>query len=503
MKQDEFKVRYLVKILSSIVIAALNMIIQLLLPRAFSVEEYGYYTYNLNIFTSVVTMAVLAAPNALVSKFSKRNDEIGLVLFYLKFFICVAALLNMAVFALQATGYLSSVFKGQDFLVVLLGLECAALLRIQTDCVSMFDAMAISRFPAVMQVLLKAALSALAVGGYFAGRLDLIFFYATQAVIVFIVTAYMLFAILKEQRRRYPKRADHGSLCYIHEYYDFCRPLVLSNIVSQLVVIFMNWVLMEWGGAPGQAMFGAAWQLNTLVSYVFAPYAELSKREFAVISNDLEAVRHRYMQSLRIMMWLTSYFAVFIAFLSDWMLPVVYGAKYAKATAVTAIIMFYTVYQAWGQVAGSFLLALEKTKISAALGIFGQLVTLALVFLFQVPNLFWPNGLGEVGIALTYLVSNLISVAFSLFINARILRISFWGSLSIQIPPLLLCSVSAFLLKNGINRLVAGDVAWVSLAKTMAAGIAYTLFIGFALWHRPQLAGLGKESLRAVFRHKR
>ena len=50
MKQDEFRYRYIVKVGSSIAIALLNMIIQFILPRALSVEEYGYYTYNLNVF---------------------------------------------------------------------------------------------------------------------------------------------------------------------------------------------------------------------------------------------------------------------------------------------------------------------------------------------------------------------------------------------------------------------------------------------------------------------
>ena len=68
MKQDEFKSRYIIKLISSVLIALLNIIIQMLLPRVFTVEEYGYYTYNLNVFTSVVGIATLSAPNALVSK---------------------------------------------------------------------------------------------------------------------------------------------------------------------------------------------------------------------------------------------------------------------------------------------------------------------------------------------------------------------------------------------------------------------------------------------------
>lgn len=60
----------------------------------------------------------------------------------------------------------------------------------------------------------------------------------------------------------------------------------MALVISQITVIIMNWALMKWSGATEQAIFEAAWQLNMLVGYVFSPYAELSKREFAVLYND-------------------------------------------------------------------------------------------------------------------------------------------------------------------------------------------------------------------------
>ena len=39
MKRDEFKERYVIKLASSVLLVILNAFIQLILPRAFSVEE--------------------------------------------------------------------------------------------------------------------------------------------------------------------------------------------------------------------------------------------------------------------------------------------------------------------------------------------------------------------------------------------------------------------------------------------------------------------------------
>ena len=235
-----------------------------------------------------------------------------------------------------------------------------------------------------------------------------------------------------------------------------------------------------------------------MVSYVFSPYAELSKREFAVIYDDIEAMKYRYIQSLKLMIWLTSYFAIFIGFVSEWILPIVYGNKYAGATYVTILIMFYTIYQAWGQISGAFLLATERTKISAIIGVAGQLITLALVFVFQIPNFIWPKGLGSIGIAITYLISNIINVSFSLYINSRILKVKFSRCFFIQVLPLTLCSVTIIILRYGINVIWAGNSAVTLIGKILVVGIVYTIIVGGVVWIKPQLLGTTKEKMRAL-----
>ena len=110
MKTDDFGNRYVIKLVSSIAIAVCNMAIQMVLPRALSLDEYGFYSYNLNVFTSIVVMANLSASNAMVSKFSKRNQEIGLIYFYLKFYAIVSIVLCVGVSLLYSTNFIKNTF---------------------------------------------------------------------------------------------------------------------------------------------------------------------------------------------------------------------------------------------------------------------------------------------------------------------------------------------------------------------------------------------------------
>lgn len=493
MQQDNFQNRYFIKVGSSVLIAIFNMVIQLLLPRALSVEEYGYYTYNLSVFTSIVIMANLSTSSALVSKFSKRNDEIGIVYFYLKIFFLLAFILNLLVIVLFPIQLLQSTFVGQTIGIVLLGMETAILNKLFTDCISIFDASAISRFPAVMQIVAKVILSFLMFSSYMFGKFSLLAFYIIQVCVTGVIVSVMLVIVIKDQKRRYPMQKDFGIRHYVGEYYHFCKPLIFATLISQLVVIVMNWLLMNGAGAKEQAMFGAAWQLNTLVGYVFSPYAELLKREFAIIHDRVQELRRIYEKSLKLMIWITSYFSMFIGFCSGWILPIIYGKKYMDAAMVTLLVMLYTVYQGWGQVNGSFMMATERTRMNAALSIINQILMMIAAFVFQVPNALFPSGLGALGIAFAYLVPVCLSVLLSTSCIAHVLDLSKAKTWRIHVLPLSLCAALAMTLYFVINALWLENTMVVNVIKILVSGVIYTTIVGAIVFIKPEYIGVSKK----------
>lgn len=498
MQEESFRSRYFIKILSSIMIAVLNIVIQMLLPRALSVEEFGYYSYNLNIFTSVVSLANLSTSNALVAKFAKRNDEIGLIYFYLKFYLIEIIFLSISLTVLYPTDFAKNSFAGQTISMVILGLETSAVTKFLTDVISIYDSMAIAKISALFQIILKVIICIFTAILYFLGKFDLAIFYCGQVVFTFFIALMLLRIILKYQRKRYPVVKSESFKIYFKEYLIFCRPLIISSIVSQIIIILMNWCLMRFSGATEQAMFGAAWQLNSLLTFIFAPYAELSKREYSIISNNNNELKVFYESSLRRMFWLTAYFACFIGFCSDWILRIVYGDKYIGANIVTLFIMIYTIYQAWGQMAGAFMLATEKTRMNAILGIIGQIITIILVFIFQIPNIIWPAGLGAIGIALVYVWGNIINVCISVGVTARTLGMNVIKTLFIQIPPMVLCSIMAFILNIIMNNLFIENTMLFSLLKLFIAGVIYTIIIVLTIWMHQSFISMNKGQLKKL-----
>ena len=90
--EDSLGKRYLIKLISTLLITLINSAVQFVLPRALSVNEYAEYTYNLNIFTSILSIAILSTDGAFASKISKRLAEGSLVKFYGKILLSVVAL---------------------------------------------------------------------------------------------------------------------------------------------------------------------------------------------------------------------------------------------------------------------------------------------------------------------------------------------------------------------------------------------------------------------------
>ncbi len=495
MKRDSFAGRYVIKLGSSIAIALCNIVIQFLLPRAISVEEYGFYSYNLNVFTSVVVIANLSMSSALVAKYSKRVEDIGYVYFYLKFFGIVTLILSIGILALYSFDVMRDSFGGQAVVTVFLGLEASVLMKFMADVISLYDSAAISRFPSVLQIVQRLCLCIFVVVSYLIGRTTLIAFYIGQIAIFIVVILCLLVVFFIDHKVIYNVPINRPKKEYFKEYYEFCRPLVIAGAISQGIVILMNYTLMKYSGAIEQAMFGAAWQLNTLVGYVFSPYAELMKREFAVITDQTESMKHRLWQSLRTIIWLVSYFAVFIGVFASWLVPLIYGSNYADAALVTQMIMIYTIFQAWGQMCGSYMIAVEATKGYAVLSVVGQLVSVICVVLFQVPNDIFPNGLGSMGIGLTYMVANYISVIAMMFYILRLVKRSHLKMHGIYMIAIGFCLLVSFAIRTALEPIFNDGTMLKGVIGVGISGIIYTVIIGGLIYAFPGLLGIHRETI--------
>lgn len=499
VQRDEFSKRYLINIISSIIVAIINTVVQLILPRVLSIEEYGIYTYNLNVFVSVVTLANLSCSSALISKFSKRNDERGLLIFYIKFFIIDSIILNIGTIILYKVIGQAHIFIGQTVFMVFLGINASILTYLLQNIISMYDGMAISRFPAFVRISIKVVLGIVVFISFFWGTLNLYVYYLIQSFITFIGIAVLLTVLFVIHKREYPQYVNKGNWYYCKEFYAFCHPLIFATCFSQIMTILKNWMLINYSGETGQAMYGVALQLNVLVTYVFSPYAELMKREFAVIQYNIEKIKYRLLQSFQQVMWITVYFAAFIMVCTEWIVLVIGGDKYLASVPIVRLIMIYTVFQALGQIFGSYLIATEQTKVNARFSQFSQVLGAVGVLLFQIPNFLFPNGLGASGIGWNYAVSNIVYISGVMIYLYKKKNIRINDIFYVQAKAWGICLIVAYMAKTIVEMLVNGWVEGSMIyVKVILAGIVYTGTIVVLIMGFPGLFGLKKQLIDQI-----
>lgn len=492
MKRDRFSNRYLIKLFSSFIIIAANFAIQFILPRAFTVEEYGYYTHDVSVFVSVVGLANLYTSNAVVSKYAKRNDEIGLIRFYIKFFAIVAIILNIGLICIYPLQIFKTSFGMQALPVVMLALEAEILNKLYTDVISLYDAAAISRFPSIIQILMKLAMSGMILFTYIAGRLNIMVFYSFQVFLLAIVIFILMRAFIKDYHVRYVVGKINRTRDYIGEFYYFCRPLVITGVLVQIINIAMDILFLNEAGAASRAMYGAAMQMNALVLYVFSPFVELSKREYAVSAKEIEKQKVFVDKSMRTVMWMTSYFAVFIFVFAEYILPIIYGEGYEEAAAVTRIIMIFTVFQSWGQLLSTYFESMEQTKINAFFGILTEILQIICMILFIMPNWIWPDGLGANGIAIAKTVTNVLYVMILCSFIAIKLKFLIWRVHVIYLNAGLVLGMIAY----GVKELIGFALKGRGLFYVLVCGVIYSLGTGIFIYAVPSVVGTDRSFIK-------
>lgn len=499
MREDSFLKRYITKIISSVFIVLLNAVSQMILPRALGVEQYGYLSYNMNIFTSITLIGNLSMSNAFISKIAKKQEDGSMILFYAKFFMVMTFILNIGIFMAASCNSTKGIFEGQELLIVLLALNATIANKLLSDIVALYDTYALTSYPAWLSVIQKVVFCAIIIILYAVGFINIVIYYALQFGLVFILCVGLTFLFYKEKSSIIKITKSDKKYFYMQEFFVFCKPLVISTVISSFMSILSNRFLMGYAGASEQAFFGVAVQLNILIGYIFSPYAELLKREFSINIYSPEELLRRYKQASRIMFLMTGYFSLYIAINADWVLTVIFGQEYLPALAATKVMMLYTLYQAWGQINGSLLMATERTKVSLYLNIIHQLISFIFIFIFQIPNSLWPEGLGAMGICMNYFLGNFVVCILFIACNSKYLHIRFWDIYGMQFPIIACCIISGMSSRKIVQ---SAEILWKgkvsALLCLLISGVVYTFFMLVFVFKLPCLTGLKNKDIKYI-----
>lgn len=130
-------------------------------------------------------------------------------------------------------------------------------------------------------------------------------------------------------------------------------------------------------------------------------------------------------------------------------------------------------------------------------------MTLLFVFLFQIPNFIWPNTLGSIGIALNYLLANVITTYISVLFVCKTLNISAMKTIIQQWCAMLFCTLTSIVIVFALNKIYVLDTFGACIVKTLFAGIIYTCAFIIIIYIRPTLLGISRDSMLNVLRGRK
>ena len=157
--------------------------------------------------------------------------------------------------------------------------------------------------------------------------------------------------------------------------------------------------------------------------------------------------------------------------------------------------MLYTIYQAEGQILGSFMLAVEQTKAYSTISMIGNIFSLILLYFFQYPNFIWAKGLGANGMGWSYVIGVIFSFTSLLCFITKKVNMNFLKLYAIPIISMIGCFIIAFIPYVLLGRCISGRRMIFVVLRILCGGFLYCGIIMLLIWRFPQILGINKVVL--------
>ena len=115
--------------------------------------------------------------------------------------------------------------------------------------------------------------------------------------------------------------------------------------------------------------------------------------------------------------------------------------------------------------------------------------------MFQIPNIWFPQGLGAEGIALNYTVTNLISVVIIVCYISRSLHLSVIKENSILITSSFFLFLIGLISKKIVSGIILNNTMIENISRVLFGGMMYTVGVIAVLLYKPALIGTSKKNI--------
>lgn len=499
--EDSLKKRYIFKLFANVFGLIAGLATQAIIPRGLGPVAYGNFNFLTNFFQQVFGFLDMGTSTCFYTRLSQRQNDTGLVSFYLYFSI----LISLAALAVVAGGQVFAVqqklWPDQEMYYVYLAALWGILTWVSGTVLNrMMDAYGLTVSSEIARMAQKVFSLLLLALLFFYGRLNLTsFFFFNYITMAFLGSAVIyilqktghsvlrsLWMPISEFRR------------YFTEFYRYSHPLFLASVITLIAGILDRWMLQYFSGSAEQGFYGLSYMIGSACFLFTGAMTPLLWREFAVAfeKNDLGRMSHLFNRYIPLLYSVAAALSCFIAVQADTVILVMGGRQYGAALWPVVIMAFYPIHQTYGQLNSVLCMAAGQTRLYSRIGVIFALIGIPVAYFLIAPANKYGLNAGAAGLAVKMLLVQIAGVNVQLYYNCRILKLGFSRYVRHQVSSVLLLLAFSILAMLAVKNLPAFSGRPVH--GLFFSGVLYSLMIGTMFYLKPVLFGLEKKDISSI-----
>ncbi len=497
MDVASIKVRFLVTMTTNIVRMGVSFVTGLVIARYLGPENYGHYSFLLGSFTAMVSLVDTGTSTAFYTFISGNNRGKRFYVYYGLWVLIRFSLLFLFVLLLPVD-LREKIWFGHSREVVLLAfLAVFSMDQIWKFAGQVGESIRDTVGVQVRNLVLVISFLVCVVLLKTTNLLSLRTLLVTNIVLYFVLS--FLYGIRLYLSPVLIVRKDEDVRNILREFKNYCAPLLIYTWVGFLYTFGDYWLLQHFGGAMQQGYYAigqrfAAVSLLATVSMIQVFWKEIAE---AYAHGNMTRLRMLYDRVSRSLYFVGALASCILIPFSREILALLLGPAYEPGWPVFALMLFYPIHQSLGQVTGTMLFALGKTKTKAMVGLVFMGVSLAMTFVLLAPRTGVIPGLqlGAIGLSLKMVICQLLDITLMGIYVARYIAAQYCWIYQIYVIGVLL--PAGFMSKFAAYKLVGIFDPAAPVILTMAvAGLSYLLLASVFLLCCPALAGIERDQIR-------
>jgi O-antigen/teichoic acid export membrane protein len=485
--EDTLKKRYIIKLIASFISGLVNIILIAIVPKALGPVAFGQFSYLQQFFSQIIAFLDAGTSTAFFTKLSAKHERKELIKFYFIFSFLLLIALFILINGIDLYEYSNYFLPDIPTEYIYLGLLFGFFTWLIQIYIKISDAYALTVSVELIKIIHKflSLILLLFCISYFVFDLTLYFYFHYISLISFILIISILFI----KKEIYTLKTLSLKLMYkelILEFYKFSSPLFVFNIVAIAVGLFDIWLLQKISGSIQTGYYGLAYSIAAICFLFTSAMTPIITREFSKSfeKKDINEIKKLFVKYIPMLYATAGYFGVFVSFQSENLLEIFTDEKFKDAYMVLLIMAFYPIHQTYGQLSGSLYFATNRTKLYRNIGLISSfvhlLISIFLIYIFE---------LGAVGLALSMIFSQIISVNIFLYYNTKFLELDLLLFIKHQI-----ISVVVFILL-AYTSIILVQTILSSFLSLLSAGIIYTILVLIATIKFPYIFSTNNKEI--------